>query len=45
MAVLGFVDLCLGRLVHALAYLSVPVDVTANNPVHSVSSFHLTGHN
>ena len=28
MAVLGFVDLYLGRLVHALASLSVPVDVT-----------------
>ena len=27
-AVLGFIDLCVGRSVHALAALSVPVDVT-----------------
>ena len=31
-AVLGLIALCIGRLVHALAALSVPVDVT-----HSIS--------
>ena len=30
-AVLGLIDLCLGRSVHALAALSVPVDVTIMN--------------
>ena len=32
-AVLGLLALCLGRLVHALAALSVPVDVTHRRPL------------